>query len=70
MRIWALTELGQRAARSVRNPDSPVYKVLHALDRLHSATIDQLASYTGLDIGTVGANLARLKNAQLVGTVG
>lgn len=72
MRIWALTEIGKRAARSVRNPDSPVYKVLHALDRLGSATQDQIASYTGLDGGTVGSSLSRLSHTQppLVGLVG
>ena len=72
MKIWAFTPIGKRAARSIRNPDSAAYKVLHCLDRLGGATSDQIASYTGIDIGTVNSMLGRLSRTEppLVGLAG
>lgn len=61
MQIWKLTALGKRMARSVRNPNTPAYKVLHALDRLGAATSEQIAQMESLSTVDVGMGIAKLK---------
>jgi hypothetical protein len=60
MRVWSLTVVGKRLARSTRNPDSPVYRVLHCLDFLGSATSDRIAEFTGLSNTEVGLSLSKM----------
>lgn len=71
MKVFALTEYGKKLARKVNNPDSPVYRVLHCLDRIHTGTPDQIASYTGLSSYEVSSALGQLArfNPPLVGTM-
>ncbi len=72
MKLWALTPLGKRAARSTRNPDTPAYRIIHCLDALGNATQDQIVSYTGLSSGQVGIALSKLSHTEppLVGLAG
>jgi hypothetical protein len=71
MKIWRLTNIGKRLARSTRNPDSPLYKVIHCLDRIGSGTSDQIASFTGMSQAEVNMSLMRLagSNPPIVGIV-
>ena len=71
MKVFALTEYGKRMARKINNPDTPAYRVLHCLDKIHTGTAEQIASYTGLSISQVGSALSDLAryNPPLVGTM-
>ena len=71
MRVWSLTQLGKRVARGTRNPDTTAYKVIHCLDRLGTATSDQIASYCGVAMGEVNTALSRMSMMKppLVGVV-
>lgn len=60
MKIWGLTQLGKKIARNTRNPDTPQYRIIHTLDRIGTATTDQIASSIGLGEGETGMYLSRL----------
>jgi hypothetical protein len=47
MRILGLTNLGISAAKNIRNPDTPEYRIIAVLYRGNS-TIDRLAAECGL----------------------
>lgn len=64
MRFYALTEAGMNAARRISNPDTPAYKVLSCLARLHSASTEKICEYTGMDLGTVQVALGQLANTK------
>jgi len=42
MKIYQLTQLGRRLARSTTNPDTDAWRVVHFLDRVVRATPDQV----------------------------
>lgn len=69
MKIYQITNLGIRLARSIKNPDTPTTKVLNYLDNRGSATTDQIVNYTGMDGGTVGNALRKLKGMNVVSEV-
>ena len=60
MRIFQITNLGVKLARSIRNPETAMSKMIYYLDVRGSATLDQIVSYTGMDGGTVSSALRRL----------
>ena len=66
MRIYMLTELGQRLARSTRNPDTSAWKIVHYLDSVGHSTPDQIASYLGMSTGEAAGLLAGLRRKKVV----
>lgn len=66
MKIYALTQLGQRLARSTQNPDTTAWRLVHYLDSVGHATPDQAASYTGLEEGEASGKLAELRRKGVV----
>lgn len=56
MRIYRLTKLGYRMARSVSLPDSGATRAIRYLDRVGNATGDQLAAQ-----GVTAGDMAKLK---------
>lgn len=56
MRIYKLTPLGHRLARSVSSPDNGRWRAIHYLDRVDHATPDQLTSQ-----GVGAGDMARLR---------
>lgn len=69
MRLYSLTNLGVKMARSVRSPRSPAWVIVHYLDK-RDASDEQLSEFTGLDRGTISATLRHLKAKRLVYEVG
>lgn len=61
MKIYGLTNLGRRLARSVSNPDNKGYRTIHFLDTHGTATLDQIAGSIGVSEGEASSILARLK---------
>jgi len=66
MRIYVLTDLGHRLARSTRNPDTPGWRILHYLDSVGHSTPDQIAGYTGVSGDELSLALGRLRRRGLV----
>lgn len=64
MRFYQLTQAGVIISGRISNPDTPAYKVLAVLRRLHSANTDKLCEVTGMDLGTVQVALAQLASTQ------
>lgn len=69
MRLYTLTSLGVKMARSARNPSSPPWVIIHFLDK-RDASDEQIAEFTGLDRGTVSATLRHLKARGIVREIG
>ncbi len=66
MKIYQLTILGKRVARSTSTPDTANWRVIYALDRLEYATPDQLTMQTGLEENGVIGALMVLKRKGLI----
>ncbi len=66
IRIYTLTGLGTRLARSVSNPNSPAYRIVHYLDQSGNKTIEQIADYCGLSTREAAGILRGLKRKGLV----
>ncbi len=67
MRIYQLTQLGMRLARTTNNPDTPNWRVLHYLDNMSgAATTDQVAIGTGLEENQAAGALVLLRRKNLV----
>lgn len=64
MKIYQLTPVGKKLARSTSNPDTVGWRVVHHLDRVGQATPDQIASSTGLAEQDINLALVRLRNMQ------
>ena len=69
MKIYALTPLGKKLARSTSNPDTPGWRIVHYLDGVGHATPDQIASYIGLSGGEVASSLSALRRKKIIGEV-
>lgn len=63
MKIYKLTPLGIRAARTVNNPETVNWAIVHYLDHVGNASDDQISSYCG---GNVGSNLMMLRKKRLI----
>jgi len=70
MRIYTLTPIGHKLARSVSNPDSPAYRVIAHLDQVGHSTTDQIAEYCGMSTKEAGTILGRLRHHKVVAEVG
>jgi hypothetical protein len=69
-RIYRLTSLGKRLARSTNNPDTPNWKVVRHLDFTGVQTTEQIADGTGLSAGEVAGSLAQLRRGGVVVEMG
>ena len=69
MKIYALTNIGKRLARSTNNPDTTGWRVVHYLDGVGHSTPDQVADYTGLGEGEVSGTLSELRRKGIVAEV-
>ena len=69
MRLYTITSLGVKMARSVRNPGSPAWVIVHFLDK-RDGSDEQIAEFTGLDRGTTSATLRHLKARGIVREIG
>ena len=66
MKIYALTQLGMRAASNTNAPDSVNWRVIFSLRKLGRATMDQLALDTGCSTEEIGGAIVTLKSRKLV----
>lgn len=66
MKIYVLTQLGKRLARSTNNPDTSNWRVVHYLDGVGHSTPDQIADYTGIAEGEVAGALGHLRRKGIV----
>ncbi len=66
MRIYALTSMGKKLARSVTNPDSPGYKVIAHLDQSGHATIEQIAAFCGMSEKEASSVIRKLKRHRVI----
>ena len=69
LRIYQLTPIGKKLARSVSNPDSPAYRVVHFLDQQGQGTADQVAQFCGISQGQASMLLGRLRRRKVVSEV-
>ena len=61
MKIYVLTPLGKRLARSTNNPDTPQWKVVHALDFRGYGTLDQITEDANVSSGEAAVAIRELK---------
>ena len=66
MKIFALTSLGRRLARSTRNPDTSAWRIVHYLSNIGHGTPDQIAEYVGLSNSEVSGTLSALRRKNIV----
>jgi len=64
MQIYALTPLGKRLARSINNPDSSGYRIIHFLDQQGHADTTQIAEFCGLSVSEASSMLRRLSRGK------
>lgn len=69
MRIYTLTPVGHKLARSVSNPDSPAYRVVAHLDQVGHSTVEQIAEFCGMSIGETTSILRKLRRGRVVAEV-
>jgi len=69
MRIYTLTPIGRKLARSVSNPDSAAYRVVHFLDQMGHSTTEQIADFCGVSQSEASAILGKLRRRKIVGEV-
>ena len=69
MKIYQLTPLGKRLARSVSNPDTEAWRVVHYLDRVGRSTPDQIAMGASMP-GSAAGVLVGLRNKGVVAEIG
>ena len=66
LRIYQLTPIGHRLARSVSNPDSAAYRIVHFLDQQGQSTSEQVAEFCGISEGEASAILSNLRRKKVV----
>ena len=66
MKIYQITDRGDRVAQNPRLPKEPVYLILAALRARTGCTKEQLEGLTGLDSAEVSVALLKLQSAGLV----
>jgi len=69
LRIYQLTPRGHKLARSVSNPDSPAYRVVHFLDQMGHSTTEQIAEYCGISPKQAATILGSLRRRKVVAEV-
>ena len=68
MEIYGLTVKGHSLARHTHSPNTPIWRVIHFLDKQHQSTKEQISEYCGLSPVETAVVLRRLKGAKLVAT--
>ena len=66
MEIYGLTQRGVQMARSIKQSNTPEWKVINYLDKVPRATKEQIQDYTSMSSGQLATTLTRLKKARLV----
>lgn len=66
MRIYQLSNLGRRLARTTNNPDTVNWRVIHYLDNMSYATTDQVSLGAGLDENQASGALVLLRRKGIV----
>lgn len=61
IKVYTLTPIGHKLARSVNNPDTPAYGIVSFLDKRGVATVDQVADYCGISTAQASALLSRMR---------
>jgi len=69
IRIYTLTPIGKKLARSVSNPDSAAYRVVHFLDQTGHSTPDQIADFCSISSSEASAILGTLRRRKIVSEV-
>jgi len=66
MKIYMLTPLGKRLARSTHNPDTTAWRIVHHLDSVGHSTPDQVSQFVGVSEGETAGILAGLRRKGVV----
>ncbi len=66
IQVYALTPLGRAMARSVKNPPTPPYRIIHHLDKVGHATRDQLESMLGISTAEAAVALVKLRHKGII----
>ena len=69
MRIYTITPIGRKIARSVYNSDEIGFKIIAFLDKVGSSTVEQIADYCGAGVGETASILGRLRRKRIVNEV-
>lgn len=69
MRIYALTEIGRKLARSTSNPDSPAYRVVAYLYQVGQSTTEQTAEFCGMSLKETSAIYSKLRHNKVVAEI-
>lgn len=63
MEIYRLSKLGYALSHSTRNPDTPEWRVIHYLNRMHTASKEKITTEVA---GVSSATLARLRQKRIL----
>lgn len=66
MKIYTLTQLGKRLARSTSNPDTNNWRIVHHLDGIGHSTPDQISDFTGIPEGEIMDSLGNLRRKRII----
>lgn len=69
IRIYTLTPVGKKLARSVSNPDSAAYRIVHFLDQVGHSTTEQIADFCGVSSSEASVILGKLRRRKIVSEV-
>ena len=69
MKIYYLTPIGKKMARSVSNPDSSAFRIISFLDKVGHSTTEQIADFCGTGTGEASAILGVLRRKRIVSEV-
>lgn len=70
MTVYSLTPEGKKIARSVNDTGSSAWRIVRYLDRVGSATTDQITQYTGLQGQELASALRVLRRKGVIAEVG
>jgi len=63
MEIYRLSQIGYALSHSVRNPDTPEWRVIHYLAKMHSASKEKLMAEVS---GVTPSTLSRLRMRRIL----
>ncbi len=66
MKIYTLTQLGSRLARSTNNPNTSNWRVVHYLDGMGHGTSDQIADHIGVPNDELAGSLSLLRRKGVI----
>lgn len=68
MEIYGLTVRGHSLARSTHSPDTPIWRVIHYLDKAHQSTREQISENCGLSSVQTAVIMRKLRAKRIVAT--